>query len=140
MIINTPVVVPTHAPPNRLPVGDRPGGGSTATVTELPRALYDPEHTSAGRRSAAEDPVERHRPARDAAELSARVRLDVAREQAREKAGEGGEARRRDDGLSPGAGDFISAAEIRQFRDRLGARLAGSEPGTITLRSVDAFG
>jgi hypothetical protein len=140
MIINNPVVVPTHAPPNRLPVGDRPGGGSTAMVTDLPRALHDPEHTSAGRRSEAEDHLERRRSGRDDAELSARVRLDVAREQAREKADDGGQARRRGDGRSPEAGDFISAAEIRQFRDRLEARLAGSDPGTITLRSIDVLG
>jgi hypothetical protein len=134
MIIDTPVVVPTHAPLNRLPVGARPGGGRTAMVTELPRALYDAEHAHAGRRSEAEDRVERRRPARDDAELSARVRLDVAREQAREKADAGAQARRREDG------DFISAAEILQFRDRLEARLAGSDPGTITLRSIDVLG
>ena len=139
MIIDTPVVVPPHAPPNRLPVGDRPGGGSTAMVTELPRALYDPEHTSAGRRSEAEDHGER-RLGRDDAEFSARVRLDVAREQARDNADVGGQARRHDDSRPGEAGDFISAAEIRQFRDRLEARLAGSDPGTITLRSIDVLG
>jgi hypothetical protein len=139
MIIDTPVVVPTHAPPNRLPVGDRPGGGGTAMVTELPRALYDPEHTSAGRRSEAEGQAER-RPGRDDAELSARVRLDVAREQARENVGDRGQARDRRDGRPGEAGDFISAAEIRQFRERLEARLAGSDPGAITLRSIDVLG
>ena len=137
MIIDTPVVVPTHAPPNRLPVGDRPGGGSTAMVTELPRALYDPEHTSAGRRSEAEGQAER-RPGRDDAELSARVRLDVARE--RGNAGDRGQARSRGEGRSGDAGDVISAAEIRQFRDRLEARLAGGDPGAITLRSIDVLG
>ena len=139
MIIDTPVVVPTHAPPNRLPVGDRPGGGRTAMVTELPRALYDAEHASAGRRSEAEGQVER-RPGRDDAELSARVRLDVAREQARGNAGDGGQARGRREGRSGDAGDFISAAEIRQFRERLEARLAGGDPGAITLRSIDVLG
>ena len=66
--------------------------------------------------------------------------LDVALEQARDDADGGGQARRHDDGRSRQAGDFISAAEIRQFRDWLEARLAGSDPGTITLHSIDVLG
>ncbi|HSP00191.1 MAG TPA: hypothetical protein VLN90_01885 [Thioalkalivibrio sp.] len=140
MIIDSPVVIPPNAPPNRLPVSDRPGGGTTAVPTETLRALNDPEQGAASRRNEEQANAE-NRPGRNDADLASRARLDVAREQSRE------EIRTRsdenDEGSAPEQNDrppdsdtALSREQIQQLRDRLEARLATQTPGA-TLRSVD---
>jgi|GEM_PF-1666444 len=143
MIIDSPVVIPPNAPPNRLPVTDRPGGGTTAVPTETQRALNDPEQGAASRRNEEQANAE-NRPGRNDAELASRARLDVAREQSRE------ETRTRSDesddrsapeqnGRPSDSSDSdtaLSREQIQQLRDRLEARLATQTPGA-TLRSVD---
>jgi len=135
VIIENPIVVTPYAPPSRPPPGVRPGGGNTAVITETLRPLDDPWQGAAGGRSERRDMVER-RPMRDDAEWAARMRVDVAREQARQS-GEpwvGSYRQHGDDAVDRDT--YISAAEIRRLRDRLEARIA-REPGMLTLRSVD---
>jgi hypothetical protein len=138
MIIDSPVVIAPNAPPNRLPVSDRPGGGTTAVPTETQRALNDPEQGAASRRNEEQANAE-NRPGRNDAELASRARLDVAREQSREET-----RPRTDDNTStpeqnnrpPDSDTALSQEQIQQLRDRLEARLATQTPGA-TLRSVD---
>lgn len=135
MIIENPIVVTSNVPPNRPTPGVRPGGGNTAVITEILRPLDDPWQGSAARRSERQDMVER-RPARNDAEWAARMRVDVAREQARQS-GEpwvGAYRQHGDDAVDRDT--YIPAAEVRRLRDRLEARIA-REPGMLTLRSVD---
>lgn len=140
MIIDSPVVIAPNAPPNRVPVSDRPGGGTTAVPTETQRALNDPEQGAASRRNEEQANAE-SRPGRSDADLASRARLDVAREQSRE------ETRTRSDendsnsapeqnGRPQDSDTALSREQIQQLRDRLEARLATQTPGA-TLRSVD---
>jgi hypothetical protein len=135
VIIEHPIVVTSNVPPHRPLPGVRPGGGNTAVVSETLRPLDDPWEGAASRRSERHDMVER-RPVRDDAEWAARMRVDVAREQARQS-GEPwvGAYRQYGDGAVD-RDTYISAAEIRRLRDRLEARIA-REPGILTLHSVD---
>jgi len=135
MIIENPIVVTPSVLPNRLPPGVRPGGGNTTFITETLRPLGDPWRGSSARSSERPDLVER-RPLRDDAEWAARMRVDVAREQARQS-GEpwvGSYRQHGDDAVDRDT--YIPAAEIRRLRDRLEARIA-REPGMLTLRSLD---
>lgn len=135
MIIENPIVVTSNVPPNRPAPGGRPGGGNTAVIAETLRPLDDPWEGVAGGRSERHDRVER-RPVRDDAEWAARMRVDVAREQAKQAREQWfGTYGRGADGASDRE-TYISAAEIRRLRDRLEARIA-REPGMLTLRSVD---
>lgn len=137
MIIDNPVVILSSAPLNRPLVGDRPGGGSTAVITETPRALDAPEQAAASRRNGIDSDRGRgDRSARDDVEMAARMRVGVARE----RSVDFGESPNQPRGRSADVdrGEFISAAEMRQLRDRLEARLA-RDPGILTLRSVDVL-
>lgn len=137
MIIDNPVVIPPSAPLHRPLVGDRPGGGSTAVITETLRALDDPEQAAASRRNEIDSDRGRgDRSARDDVEMAARMRVGVARERAADF-GESPDPPR-DRSADVDRGDFISAVEMRQLRDRLEARLS-RDPGILTLRSVDVL-
>ncbi|TVP83026.1 hypothetical protein [Thioalkalivibrio sp.] len=134
MLIDKPVVTLPSAPVNRPWVGDRPGGGAVAVITESLRPVNEPEHAAAGRHTEI-DGSRSDRPARDDAEMAARIRVDVARERAAESTGRpGGWGQRNGDRRE----DYIPAAEIRQLRERLEARLA-REPGILTLHSIDVL-
>jgi len=139
MLIDKPVVTLPSAPVNRPWVGDRPGGGAVAVITESLRPANEPEPAAAGRRIESDELRSRaDRPARDDAEMAARIRVGVARERAaesRESPGRpGGWGQRNGDRRD----DYIPAAEIRQLRERLEARLA-QEPGILTLHSIDVL-
>lgn len=136
MIIDAPVVILPSTPMNRRSAGGRAGGGGTSVVTESPRPLRDPEQPEAGRRSDARAVLE-DRPGRSDAEFANRVRLDIARQ---------GAIRQNPD-WSVGSSDspsadtdrFLSAADVRQLRDRLESRLARDGAGA-TLRRLDEVG
>ncbi len=136
MIIDAPVVILPSTPMNRPVVAARSGGGGTSVVTESPRPLRDAEQPAAGRRTDARAGLE-ERPGRSDAELANRVRLEIARQG----------APRQDPGPSLGSSEppsadddrFLSAADVRQLRDRLESRLALDGAGA-TLRRVDEVG
>ncbi len=73
---------------------------------------------------------------RDDAEWAARMRVDVAREQARQSGEPWVGSYRRHGDAAADRDTYIPAAEIRRLRERLEARIA-REPGMLTLRSVD---
>jgi len=136
MIIDTPVVIVPNAPLNRPIATDRPGGGGTAVVTESPRPLRDPEQVETGRRSDAGPGLE-DRPGRSDAEFANRVRLDIARQDAVGRTPD--RTSGKSDWSSADSDRFLSAAEIRQMRNRLESRLALDGAGA-TLRRLDEVG
>jgi hypothetical protein len=134
VIIENPIVVLSNAP-SRRPAGILSGGGNAAVVTETLRPIDGPRQGSAGRRTERQDIAER-RPVQDDAEWAARMRVVVAREQARQVREQwaGLYARGADGAADPDT--YISASESRRLRDRLEARIA-RDPGMLTLHSVD---
>ena len=137
MLVDNPVIHLPSAPVNRPWVGDRPGGSAVAVITESLRPLHDAERAAPGRGVEKDELRQRgDRPQRNDAEMAARIRIGIARERAFQAqnsfAGTGS-----GDPDNPSArGDYISAAEIRQRRERLEARMA-RDPGMLTLLSVD---
>jgi hypothetical protein len=136
MIIDAPVVILPSTPMNRPIAAGRAGGGGTSVVTESTRPLRDPEQPEAGRRNDAWAGLEDRR-GRSDAEFANRVRLEIARQ---------GAIRQNPD-WSVGSSDppsadadrFLSAADVRQLRDRLESRLALDGAGA-TLRRLDEVG
>jgi len=136
MIIDAPVVIAPNAPLNRPIATARPGGGGTAVVTESPRALRDAEQLETGRRGEARLGLE-DRPGRSDAEFATRVRLDIARQGAVGQTPD--RALGESDRSSADSDRFLSAADIRQMRNRLESRLALDGAGA-TLRRLDEVG
>ncbi|WP_373054145.1 hypothetical protein [Thioalkalivibrio sp.] len=134
MIIEHPPVVALHAPAPRRPAGAGAGIVGGAAITETFRPLDDPGQRAGARQGERNDAAE-HRPRSDA-EWAARMRVGVAREQARQSGDTGAQDRAWQQGGTAGRETYISAAETRRLRERLEARLA-PDPEILILPSVD---
>ncbi|TVP85838.1 MAG: hypothetical protein EA347_09560 [Thioalkalivibrio sp.] len=135
MIIEHPPVVTAYDPASRRPAGARAGLAGSAAIIDPFRPLDDPREDASARRSERNDAAERRTPRNDA-EWAARMRVGVAREQARQSGDLGAHERPWQHEGTAGRETYISAAETRRLRERLEARLA-PDPEMLTLHSVD---
>ena len=137
MLVDNPVIHLPSAPVNRPWVGDRPGGSAVAVITESLRPLNDAERAAPGRGVENDEPRQRaDRPRRDDVEMAARIRIGIAREREFQAQNSFSRTGSGDPDNANARADYISAAEIRQRRERLEARMA-RDPGMLTLLSVD---
>jgi hypothetical protein len=125
MIIDTPVIVPPFTPQNRPVPGGRPGGGSTAVLTESDRPLNDAEESEPGRRNEPQGNTE-SRPGRSDADLATFARLAGARGKAEDT------TEAREDGVD--REEEPSARASQQVQDRLASRMAVPDPEPAVLR------
>ena len=135
MIIDHPPVVALHDPAPRRPAGIRAGLAGGAAIIDTFRPLDAPRKDAAAREGKRSDAAERHPPRNDA-EWAARMRVGVAREQARQSGGPGAYDPAWEYEGAAGRETYISAAETRRLRERLESRLA-RDPEILTLPTVD---
>jgi len=135
VIIEHPPVVTAYDPASRRPAGVRAGLAGSAAIIDTFRSLDAPRKDAAAREGERKDAAER-RPPRNDAEWAARMRVGVAREQARQSGGAGAYDPVWEYEGAAGRETYISAVETRRLRERLESRLA-RDPEILTLPTVD---